>query len=162
MNNVFLEIGGNLGDKLKNINIAKELINNNIGQIIKKSSIYETPPWGFECNNNFYNQVLQIQTTLTAKAVLKQCNDIENKLGRVRGKQQFTSRTMDIDILLFNNEVIDEEPILKVPHPRIHLRKFVLIPLNDINPQLIHPLFNKSIQQLLSECTDNSQCIKIE
>ncbi len=157
MNKVFLEIGGNLGNKLENINSAHKLISEKIGQIKNQSSIYETPPWGFESSDNFYNQVLEVETELNPYNLLDVCNKIEDILGRIRGTEQFISRTMDIDILLFNNEVINDVPTLQIPHSRIHLRKFVLVPLAELIPQFIHPILKKSIEQLLLECKDNSK-----
>lgn len=161
MNIVFLEIGGNLGNKLKNIEQAGFLISRHIGTIISKSSIYKTPPWGFKSPHYFFNQVLQVKTSLDAYKVLSACNNIENKLGRVRKTNQFASRTMDIDILLFNDDVINNPPLLQIPHKRLHLRKFVLVPLNELMPNFIHPVLNKSISSLLTECVDDSECNRV-
>ncbi len=160
MNKVVLEIGGNQGDRLKNIIRVTELIMQNIGVIKKKSSIYETPPWGFCSEQDFYNQVLLISTNLPVKEVLENALQIERKLGRVRGNEQFSSRTMDIDILFFNDEIINTEELI-VPHPRLHLRRFVLEPMCEIDRSFKHPAFNKTVELLLSECEDNAECTKI-
>lgn len=161
MNKVFLEIGGNQGNRLSNLNETILLIDKQIGKIEMQSSIYETPPWGFESDQWFYNQVLLIGSELTPKQILKGLLNIEKKMGRIRHQQKYSSRTMDIDILFFNNEVIDS-PQLEIPHPRLHQRLFVLQPMAEIAPDFIHPLLKKSIVELLAACEDNSVCNKIK
>lgn len=160
MNTVYIELGGNMGNRLQLINSAKTLLSNLQCKITKQSSIYETPPWGFSADLNFYNQIITIDTILTHWELLIKLQEIEHSLGRVRGEERYQSRTMDIDILFFNNDIIDEKELI-IPHPRLHLRKFVLIPLNEIAPNLIHPVQKISINQLLEQCSDNSECIKI-
>lgn len=160
MNKLFFEIGGNQGNKISNISLAKEAITNNIGIIVNESGIYESPPWGFESNDSFYNQTLLVETKLPIEKVLERLLEIEKLLGRVRSASRYSSRTMDIDIL-FYDKVIMNTDLLSIPHPRMHLRKFVLIPLCEIAPDFIHPVFNKDIKQLLNECKDDSECLKI-
>jgi 2-amino-4-hydroxy-6-hydroxymethyldihydropteridine diphosphokinase len=160
-NIAYIELGGNIGDRIQLINSAKKLIIDNGCNIIKQSSIYETPPWGFVSDSNFYNQTIKIEVEVSAPELICVLQNIENELGRVRNSNQYEARTMDIDILFFNNEIINKDN-LTVPHPRLHLRKFVLIPMNEIEPQHIHPIFNKTIKQLLLECDDKSECKKIE
>jgi len=153
MNEVFLCLGGNLGNRTQNLNTAKALISEVCGKITKESTIYETEAWGSSSNNKFLNQVIKIKTRTSAPELMKHMLQIEKQLGRKRGKNKNSDRTIDIDILFFNSEIIESED-LQVPHPRLHLRKFVLLPLNQIAPKFIHPVFKKTIAQLLDECTD--------
>jgi 2-amino-4-hydroxy-6-hydroxymethyldihydropteridine diphosphokinase len=159
-NSVFLLIGGNLGDRFKLLNQAKNDIQEKIGRINKESSIYETVAWGFESENDFLNQVILILTDLEAMEVLKMCQEIEINLGRIRKSGGYASRTIDIDILLFNSEAIDL-PDLKIPHIQLHNRRFTLEPLAEIEPDFIHPVLNKTMKQLLKDCSDKSKIKKI-
>lgn len=162
MNNiVFIELGGNMGNKLELIEDAKNILVNNYGcEIIKQSSVYETSPWGFISNSNFYNQIIKIGTILLPEELLNILLNIEKKLGRVRGVNKYNSRTMDMDILFFNNDIFDTKELI-VPHPRLHLRRFVLVPMNEIESTYMHPVFKKSIRQLLLSCKDKSECKKV-
>lgn len=153
MNDVFLCLGGNLGDRKQNINAAKALIKENCGNITAVSKIYQTQAWGSASNNKFLNQVIKIKTGLKAQELLAKLLLIEKQLGRVRTKNKNGDRIIDIDILFFNLEVIDNQ-LIKVPHPRLHLRKFVLQPLTDIAKTLVHPTLQKTIETLLKECKD--------
>jgi 2-amino-4-hydroxy-6-hydroxymethyldihydropteridine diphosphokinase len=140
--------------------MAKKKIMENIGSIIKFSSIYETAPWGFESEQNFLNQVLIVSTKLTPIKLLHQCLEIETDLGRIRQTGNYTSRTMDVDILFFNEEIVRTKQIV-IPHERLHLRRFTLKPLVEIAPDFIHPVFKKSLSLLLQECEDHSEVIKL-
>lgn len=160
MYKVFLGIGGNIGNKQQNFQKVLIRVSIRIGNILKKSSIYETPPWGFHSENNFWNQVILVKTELTAEQLLPAIHKIENEFGRVRSKNQYSNREMDIDILFFENEIIENETLI-VPHPRIHLRKFVLIPLVEIEPDFKHPLLRLTNLQLLENCKDQSLVKKI-
>lgn len=160
MNEVYLELGGNEGDRLFNLQRAVNEISENIGTIDKQSSVYETPPWGFESEQWFYNQIVCVKTSCEALVVLEELLKIEKKLGRIRGNQQYCSRTIDIDILFFNVAVFNL-PDLIVPHPRLHLRKFVLVPMCEIAPDFIHPVIGKTMTTLLQQCTDLSLIKKI-
>lgn len=159
-NTAYIELGGNIGNRLKLINEAKTELKYHDCTIIKQSSVYETPPWGFSAEQNFYNQVVCIITNKTAIELLNLLMQIENKLGRVRGNERYASRTIDLDILFFNSEIINNQRLI-IPHERLHLRNFVLEPLNEIAPKLQHPVFNKNIETLLFECTDASICKKL-
>ena len=159
-NRVFLLTGGNLNDRLRLLNQAKVEIEKEIGQIQKESSIFESVSWGFDSESNFLNQVLIINTEFTPTQVLEKCQEIENNLGRTRESDQYVSRTMDIDILFFNDEVIDL-PKLKIPHIQLQNRRFTLEPLSEIEPDLIHPVLNKTMKQLLKDCSDKSEVKKI-
>jgi 2-amino-4-hydroxy-6-hydroxymethyldihydropteridine diphosphokinase len=150
---VFLLLGSNLGNPLSNLTEARQHISRQAGKIITQSSVYKTAAWGNTDQPDFYNQALEIQAYKTPQETLDTVLDIEKAMGRTR-KTQWGSRLIDIDILLWDNEIIDR-PTLSVPHPHLHHRRFVLIPLAEIAPEIIHPTLRKSITQLLLQCTDN-------
>lgn len=156
MEKVFLEIGGNIGNVDQTFDIAIEKINIHIGKIINVSSRYKTEPWGYQNQNFFLNQVVYLNTVLSPAEVLEQTQLIENLLGRKRdANNQFAPRSIDIDILFYGDRIIKNSELV-VPHPRLHLRNFVLIPLTEISPKLVHPCFNKTIEELLKETMDKS------
>lgn len=150
---IYLLLGGNLGDKKKVFEETTRLLNEQVGTITRQSHIYETEPWGFESSDLFWNQVLELSVSISAEEVLERTQQIEQQLGRTRKGQQYDSRIIDIDILFYGDQVLSLEK-LTVPHPRIQERKFVLVPLNEIVPELMHPVLQKSIGQLLHESTD--------
>lgn len=152
MNEAYLLMGGNIGNRKDYLVKAIAAIEEKCGKVIKASSIYETAAWGLENQNAFLNQVLQIKTSLDARELLTAILGVEEKLGRVR-ENKYGPRVIDIDILFFNNEVINL-PGLTVPHPRMQQRRFVLVPLAEIAPEKIHPLLHHSVLQMLAECTD--------
>lgn len=152
MNESFLLIGGNLGDRERNLSMARELINKHCGAIIRTSSLYETAAWGMQEQPSFLNQALLIQTSLNARQLMRRILKIEKSMGRVRG-QKLGPRIIDIDILLFGDE-IHNAPFLKIPHPEMQNRRFALEPLSEIAAGSIHPLFKKSVSELLKECND--------
>jgi 2-amino-4-hydroxy-6-hydroxymethyldihydropteridine diphosphokinase len=154
MIDVFLLLGSNLGNRENFLFEASKAIAAGVGPITKKSAIYLSGAWGKTDQADFLNQVLQVSTLLTAQQVLKTILNIELDLGRERN-ERWGPRTIDIDILFYGEDVINESQ-LTIPHPGIHLRKFTLMPLAEIAPQLIHPVFNKSIQQLDEENIDTS------
>jgi 2-amino-4-hydroxy-6-hydroxymethyldihydropteridine diphosphokinase len=153
MTKLYLLLGGNLGDKKRIFAESRRLLEEQIGKIMSLSSIYETEPWGFDSKDNFWNQVLQLDTKLSPEEILEKTKQIELDLGRTRKGDQYDSRIIDIDILFCANQVIKKENLV-VPHPRIQDRKFTLVPLNEIASNLVHPVFGKKISQLLEECTD--------
>ncbi len=152
MNDAYLLTGGNMGDRLLYLSRAKEAIEGKCGKIVKASAIYETEAWGLEDQHPFYNQALLLQTDLDAKALLQCLLQIEAALGRKR-ELKYGPRIIDIDIIFFNDDIIRKEE-LSVPHPQLQNRRFVLMPLNEIAPQKVHPVFNKTVMQLLEECPD--------
>lgn len=152
MNQTYLLIGGNMGNRQENLEIATRRIAATIGEIKQSSAIYETEAWGLEEQPAFLNQVLLVSSTLNAQQVLKQILNIEHDMGRAR-IQKFGPRIIDIDILFFNRDII-HEPGLNVPHPQLHLRRFTLKPLNDLAPEFRHPELGKTISDLLSTCPD--------
>jgi 2-amino-4-hydroxy-6-hydroxymethyldihydropteridine diphosphokinase len=159
MNKTYLLTGGNEGDRNLNMQLARANIELICGRILLFSSIYETAPWGKTDQPDFLNQVLLLETILEPLALLQAVLDIEEKGGRKRTVKN-APRTIDIDILFYNNLVMDE-PGLHIPHPRIAARRFVLEPLDEISPGLLHPVLGKTIHQLLLECTDELAVKKI-
>jgi 2-amino-4-hydroxy-6-hydroxymethyldihydropteridine diphosphokinase len=152
MNDIYLLTGSNIGERTAFLLEAMKKIQEQCGQVIKVSSIYETAAWGKEDQESFLNQVLQAKTPLTAEALLRTILKIEAGMGRKRDIK-FGPRIIDIDILFFNDAVI-QKPGLHVPHPRMQYRRFVLVPLAEIAPQKVHPVLSKTTIQLLEECAD--------
>lgn len=153
MNTAYLLLGGNLGNRLQNLQSALSLINSKAGVITKKSNVFVTKAWGNEQQSDFYNQAICVETKMIAIDLLNTLLKVEEQLGRKRTADKWQARTMDIDILFFNDTIIDSEE-LKVPHPFIQERKFVLIPMAEIASDFIHPVLKKSIKQLMDECKD--------
>ena len=150
---LYLLLGSNLGEKKKQMDQAVNLIREMIGPVIMRSSFYETEPWGFSSEEFFLNITLQVLTSLPPEEVIRKTREIEKMFGRERQGTGYSSRTMDIDILLYDDLVLDQDD-LKIPHPRIQDRRFVLVPLDEIAQKLIHPVFRKTIRELLRDCTD--------
>ena len=152
MNIIFLQLGSNMGEREEYLKNASELLATEIGVIQKESKIYESVPWGVENQSNYLNQVLEIRSELSAEEVLERVLQIEDKIGRIRN-EKWGERIIDIDVLLFNDSIVEKDGIC-IPHIHLHNRKFVLIPLNEVAPSFIHPKYNKTIAELLSECKD--------
>ena len=152
MNKAYLLTGGNMGDRMSYLSKAKKAIEKQCGKIVTQSAIYETEAWGLTEQEKFLNQALAVQTDLPAGELLDTLLKIEEDLGRKR-EIKYGPRIIDIDILLFNDDVINIHN-LKIPHPEIQNRRFALQCLADIAPEKIHPVFKKTISQLLAECTD--------
>lgn len=149
MNTVYLALGSNLGDKKQNIEDAISKIDEQIGKVVSSSSIYETAPVGFESENMFANSACMVLSDLLPEEILSATQRIEKEMGRAHKSQQglYSDRIIDIDILMFNDEVIETEQ-LSLPHPHLHERSFVLDPLNEIAGNTLHPVLNKTIRQL--------------
>lgn len=161
MNIVSLILGGNIGNRMENILAAQNLISENMGKIISLSSIYESISWGYVDSKKYLNRVLIIETELNPLEILKSALLIEKKLGRVRyDKTRYSARTMDIDILFFNDKIINNDDLI-IPHPQIQNRKFVLVPLVELMGNYVHPLLNRTIEDLLLECKDNGTICKV-
>jgi len=160
MNKVYLLIGGNVGDRQGNLEQARREIAATIGSINRASSIYETAPWGNQSQGAFLNQVLEVLSPMEPEAVMESALSIEQHMGRIRqGLNQ--PRTIDIDILYFNDEIINWDG-LTIPHPRIADRKFVLIPMHELNPDWIDPTHQQTIFQLLDACRDELAVNKLD
>ena len=159
MSKVYFSIGSNKGNRSGLINEAIDKIDIIIGKVVLKSSIYETKSWGFN-SNNFYNICILLESTLTPELILNKILTIEKDMGRLKTTDQYSDRCIDIDILFFDNMIVNSKS-LKIPHPRIQLRKFVLTPMLELTPDLIHPILNKSIRQLEIECVDKDQPKKV-
>ena len=152
MNTAYLLIGGNLGDRAAYLAEAVNQISAQCGRVISTSSIYETAAWGNVNQPAFYNQAVKLVTILSPEALIERLLAIENEMGRVR-TEKYGPRTIDLDILMINDIVLNT-PALTIPHPQMHNRRFALLPLHEIAPALHHPVFNKTIHDLLLNCLD--------
>lgn len=149
MNIVYISFGSNIGDREKAIEEALDLIDQNQMKITKRSDIYETEPYGYTDQPVFLNGAVEVETKLTCREVLERLLSIEKEVGRVR-KFKWGPRLIDLDIIFFNDEIYDEED-LKVPHTDMQNRDFVLKPLNELCPDIIHPVLKKTIKELLED-----------
>ena len=152
MNTALILTGGNIGDRANNLQQAAESIEKFCGKIVAKSSIYETAAWGNQNQADFLNQVLEIETHISASSLLRKLLAIEQNMGRQRTEKN-APRIIDLDILFYNNFII-KLPHLQVPHPLIAERRFVLEPLNEIASDFIHPVTHQTVHQLLMTCLD--------
>ncbi len=160
MHKVYFSIGTNLDERDKNLCNARDLLQKDVGSITAASSVYKTEPWGFAHKNYFLNQVLEIHSELDAFRLLEKTQLIEKQMGRNHQADKYTARIVDID-MLFYDDLIIETDILKIPHPLMSERLFVLVPLEEIIPFFIHPIYRISIRQLLANCTDQHAVLKI-
>ncbi len=159
-NQAVLSIGSNQGNRLENLIECIDLIHNKVATVIQVSSYYETPSWGFE-SDAFYNVSILIHTNKSAQELLKDLLEIEIRLGRIRNDQQgYQSRIIDVDIVSFNNEIIATEN-LTVPHPQMQNRLFVLLPMNDLKIDYVHPVLKVNLSDLIKNCEDKSACTAI-
>jgi 2-amino-4-hydroxy-6-hydroxymethyldihydropteridine diphosphokinase len=153
MNKVYLLLGSNLEDPKAQLVLAHRHLREKIGHVHQQSSLYQTAAWGNGDQPDFLNQVVLVNTEMTAPALLEKLLRIEKDMGRIRTEKN-APRLIDIDILFYNSDVITTNE-LSVPHPALEQRRFVLVPLNELSPDFVHPRLNKTITQLLTECTDN-------
>lgn len=158
MNKAYLLTGTNLDDRLKNITKAAELISEQCGSINKKSAVYETAAWGKTDQPSFLNQAIELFTSLNAKQLIRRLLKIEKQMGRIRN-EKFGPRIIDIDILLFNDEQYQLQ-FLKIPHPELQNRRFALMPLVEIAPDMTHPILKKNMNTLLKDCPDQLEVKK--
>ena len=159
MNTIYLLLGSNMGKSLRQMQQASKYIANHIGKIKRRSGMYQTAAWGKTDQPDFLNQVLIVETGLSASDTMQTILAIEKKMGRERTEKN-APRIIDIDILFYNKDIISR-PHLIIPHPRIPDRQFVLNPLNELSPNLKHPVLNKTIHQLLRICPDKLPVKKI-
>jgi 2-amino-4-hydroxy-6-hydroxymethyldihydropteridine diphosphokinase len=160
---VFLGLGSNEGNRLLFLLGALENIKRDIGVIQTQSSVYQTAPWGFHAENDFYNMVVAVLTNLSVEELLIACRKIEKKAGRhdKENKGGYQSRALDIDILMVDNLIINT-PKITIPHKEMEKRNFVLVPLHEIAPGLVHPHLQKTIKELLESSQDTLAVRKIE
>lgn len=150
-NTVFVALGSNLGNPRKNLQAALRALKK-LGQLLKKSSLYETEPVGGKKQNNFLNLALQMTTALTARELLARFQQIETNLGRIH-RTLNGPREIDLDLIFYNAAIFTSKNLV-LPHPRMHQRKFVLVPLSEIAPHQLHPLKKKTVAQMLAESKD--------
>ena len=159
MEKAYLLLGSNLGDSKKYISDAVGFIRTEIGIVKKTSSLYQTASWGKTDQPDFINQVLEVETILNPEQLLKNILVIEKKLGRER-LEKWGSRTIDIDLLFYGDQII-QGLNLTVPHPFLHERKFTLMPLVELDPDLVHPVFKITVKQLFDSLDDQLSVFKI-
>jgi 2-amino-4-hydroxy-6-hydroxymethyldihydropteridine diphosphokinase len=157
---IYLCIGGNLGEREANLEEAIEFIDFNFGNVVAVSAVYESEPWGMTDVPNFLNQVVLVESELSNDELLTEIADLEEFFGRERSSDGYVSREMDVDVLFIGDEVIETEG-LTVPHARLHERKFVLEPLAELAPDFVHPVLKQSVALLLSACKDQGKVSRL-
>lgn len=157
MQTIYIGIGGNIGRRERFITAAVQLIATEIGRVTAESQLYKTAPWGMDDADDFLNAVIEVHTDLDAETIMQTLLRIEHRLGRKRSASgKYTSRTIDLDLLFYGQELI-KTATLTVPHPQLENRRFVLQPLAEIAPALIHPMLKRSMRDLLSDCADETK-----
>ncbi|WP_153798856.1 2-amino-4-hydroxy-6-hydroxymethyldihydropteridine diphosphokinase [Foetidibacter luteolus] len=159
MNKAYLLTGGNLGNRMDYLSKAQTLIEQLCGNIAATSAVYETAAWGLQEQPSFYNRLLVTETNLAPEKLMETLLLIEEQMGRKRSIK-LGPRTIDLDVLMIDDLVINT-PLLTLPHPQMHNRRFALIPFAEVAPNLVHPVFNKTIATLLTECPDTLDVHKI-
>jgi 2-amino-4-hydroxy-6-hydroxymethyldihydropteridine diphosphokinase len=158
MNTAYLLTGSNLGESASQLTLANQYISQKCGKIITQSAVYQTAPWGNQDQPFFLNQAIKLATDLEPEALMQELLHIETLMGRIR-TIKYGPRVIDLDILFFNDLIINK-PILQLPHPAMAERRFVLVPMAEIAPTQVHPVYNKTIQTLLIDCRDSSDVQK--
>ncbi len=154
----FILLGSNMGDREVVLDNAIKEIEKRCGRIVNKSSLYESEPWGFDTDLYFLNQAIAVETELEPHDLLKELLTIEAELGRRRNENHigYESRPIDLDIIYIDDMINDDDDLI-LPHPRMHLRRFVLVPLSEISPDFVHPILRESNSTLLDRCEDQSE-----
>lgn len=183
MKEIFILLGSNRGNREEYLAMALEMIASEDVRVVRYSSVYESPPWGFDDQVSFLNQAAELETALTAEQLMPYLHAIEARLGRVRPSggcgctvsftgltdtpqsakkaNGYDGRTMDIDILFYGNRLVFTEDLM-IPHPRLHERRFTLMPMEELAPQFQHPVLKRSISELIALCSDTSRVIKLK
>lgn len=149
----FIILGSNLGERVDNLEKGCAKLDR-LGTVNRTSNYYETEPWGVEGHPAYLNQVIDFSTVLPPGKLMRACLGVERELGRIR-KKSVTPRILDIDILLYDDRIVEQKKVT-IPHPRMHLRRFALIPLAELAPEMVHPVFGITIRELLDKCPDRS------
>lgn len=159
MESAFLLLGSNMGNSNQILQEALRKLELKCGTILSHSKMYSSEPWGFEAQCSFLNMAIEIETELEPQVLLYTIHQIESELGRTRVSDgKYHSRTIDIDIIFYGNRVVESQNLI-IPHPKMHLRRFVLMPLSQIAPNYIHPTLKVSVNVLLNQCLDKSQVL---
>ena len=159
MKGKYLILGSNLGDPESSLQTALEKIKSEVGKVVRSSSVYESEPWGLKDQPPFYNQVVEVKTKLNPHDTLEKLLEIESSMGRIRGKK-WAERIIDIDILYFDDQIINHDN-LSIPHPGIPDRRFVLVPLCELIPEMVHPVLQVTNADLLGSTSDTLEVQKI-
>lgn len=157
--NVYLGLGANIGDRLEALKKTQSFIDKYIGKIAKRSSVYETQPWGQPEQPPFLNMVVMANTTQDPRGLLLSIAKIEKEMGRER-TEKWGPRVIDVDILFYGRRIIRDKG-LEIPHPELHKRAFVLVPLMEIDPELEHPVLKQPVDELYMNCTDDSEVVRL-
>lgn len=148
---IYLSLGSNLGDRMQNLRQARKLIEEQAGELLEGSKIYQSEAWGYSSSNEFYNGCLSVLSHLEPFALLETLMEIETSMGRIRKGGEYSDRLIDIDLLFYGDTIL-EQARLTLPHPAIANRRFVLLPLTDIAAELVHPVSGLTIQEMLQKC----------
>jgi 2-amino-4-hydroxy-6-hydroxymethyldihydropteridine diphosphokinase len=157
---VYILLGSNLGDRKSYLDTARQRLCESAGKLLAESSVYESEAWGFVSENAFLNQVVLYETALNPDELLQTAKLIETENGRVHTKNGYSSRNLDIDILFYGSLTYSSD-ILTIPHLMLHKRRFTLLPMAEIAPDFIHPVFKLNIRQLLEKCEDMGKVVRI-
>jgi len=160
-NLIYLSVGSNLGDRLRNLKTGREFIRKKLGNLHAESRIYESAAWGYASKNLFFNCCMSAITFLDPVPLLDEILSIEQAMGRERGSEGYTDRVIDMDLLFYGDAILDL-PRLKVPHPAMEKRRFVLAPLWEIAPELVHPVNKLTVTEMLDRCKDPGVVRSIE
>ncbi len=152
----YILLGSNLGDRTQHLQKARIMLGLNCGGMLRESGIYESSPWGFDAKQSFLNQVVEIETDHRPAELLTKLLTIEKQMGRERNGSGYSSRIIDLDILYYDSIVLNE-PLLSIPHPRLHLRRFTLLPLVEIAADFVHPRLKLTNAELLKKTVDFSE-----